>query len=68
MVNVEVELSAQMTDVHTGATVWANSASDVESVAQRSVLAVASETNHSMDRTIEELLSSVPTRAPQQSR
>ena len=67
-VRVEVALSAQMTDIHTGTTVWANSASDVESVAHRNVPAVVSEMSHAMDRTIEKLLSSVPGSAPQPSR
>jgi ABC-type uncharacterized transport system auxiliary subunit len=66
-VRVEVALSAQMTDIHTGTTVWANSASDVESVAHRNVPAVVSEMSHAMDRTIEKLLSSVPSSAPQPS-
>jgi ABC-type uncharacterized transport system auxiliary subunit len=59
-VKVEVALSAQMTDLRTGTTVWANSVSDVESVAQRNVPAVVSEMSHTMDRTIEKLLSSFP--------
>jgi ABC-type uncharacterized transport system auxiliary subunit len=67
-VKVEVALSAQMTDVHTGATVWANSVSDVENVAQRNVPGVVSEMSHTMDRTIEKLLSSIPSPAPQPSR
>src|SRR5258708_2024489 len=67
-VKVEVALSAQMTDVHTGATVWANSVSDVENVAQRNVPGVVSEMSHTMDRTIKKLLSSIPSPAPQPSR
>src|SRR5260370_31906123 len=39
-VKVEVALSAQRTDVHTGATGWANSVSEVENVAQRNVTGV----------------------------
>jgi ABC-type uncharacterized transport system auxiliary subunit len=62
-VKVEVALSAQMTDVRTGTTVWANSASDIGSVAQRNVPAVVSEMSHTMDRTIEKLLSSIPSPA-----
>src|SRR5260370_6048640 len=67
-VKVEVALSAQMTDVHTGATGWANSVSEVENVAQRNVTGVVSEMSHTMDRTIEKLLSSIPSPAPQPSR
>jgi ABC-type uncharacterized transport system auxiliary subunit len=59
-VRVEVALSAQMTDIHTGLTAWANSASDIENVAQRNVPAVVSEMSHAMDRAIEKLLSSIP--------
>jgi ABC-type uncharacterized transport system auxiliary subunit len=67
-VKVEVALSAQMTDIRTGTTAWASSASDVENVAQRNVPAVVSEMSHAMDRTIEKLLSSIPRPAPQPSR
>ena len=63
-VKVEVALSAQMTDIHTGTTVWANSASDIENVAQRNVPAIVSEMSYTMDRTIEKLLSSIPSPAP----
>jgi len=59
-VRVEVALSAQMTDIHTGLTAWANSVSDIENVAQRNVPAVVSEMSHAMDRAIEKLLSSIP--------
>jgi ABC-type uncharacterized transport system auxiliary subunit len=59
-VRVEVALSAQMTDIHSGLTAWANSASDIENVAQRNVPAVVSEMSHAMDRAIEKLLSSIP--------
>ena len=62
-VRVEVALSAQMTDIRTGTTVWANSASDTENVAQRNVPAVVSEMSHAMDRAIEKLLSSIPSPA-----
>jgi ABC-type uncharacterized transport system auxiliary subunit len=67
-VKVEVALSAQMTDIRTGTTVWANSASDIENVAQRNMPAVVSEMSHAMDRAIEKLLSSIPSPAPQPSR
>jgi ABC-type uncharacterized transport system auxiliary subunit len=67
-VKVEVALSAQMTDIRTGTTVWASSASDIENVAERNVPAVVSAMSHTMDRTIEKLLSSIPSPAPQPSR
>jgi ABC-type uncharacterized transport system auxiliary subunit len=66
-VKVEVALSAQMTDIHTGTTVWANSASDMENVAQRNVPAIVNEMSYTMDRTIEKLLSSIPSPAPPQA-
>src|SRR5258708_8211168 len=66
-VKVEVALSAQMPDIRTATTVWANSASDIENVAQRNVPAIVSEMSYTMDRTIEKLLSSIPSPAPQQA-
>ncbi len=59
-INVEVALSAQMTDVHTGATVWFNNSSETASVSQHNMLAIVGEMNHSMDVAIEKLLSSAP--------
>jgi ABC-type uncharacterized transport system auxiliary subunit len=67
-VKVEVALSAQMTDIRTGITVWANGASDIESVGERNVPAVVSEMSHAMDLAIEKLLSSIPRPVPQPSR
>ena len=67
-VKVEVALSAQMTDIRRGTTVWANSVSDMENVAERSVPAVVSEMSHAMDRAIEKLLSSIPAQAPHSTR
>jgi ABC-type uncharacterized transport system auxiliary subunit len=67
-VKVEVALSAQMTNIRTGTTVWANSASDIENVAQRNVPSVVSEMSHTMDRTIEKLLSTISSPAAQPSR
>jgi len=67
-VKVEVALSAQMTDIRRGTTVWANSVSDIENVAERSVPAVVSEMSHAMDRAIEKLLSSIPAQAPHSTR
>ena len=55
-VSVEVELSAQVTDLHSGKTVWTNSASEVAKVAGRNVPAIVTEMSSLTDRTIEKLL------------
>jgi len=64
-VRVEVALSAQMIEVRTGKTIWVNFASDSGRVDQRTVPAVVAEMNHTMDRAIQKLLSSlsIPTAA-----
>lgn len=67
-VKVEVELSARMTNLRTGAIVWTSSASDTENVAQRNVPAVVSEMSFTMDHAIEKLLSSMPALQLQSSR
>src|SRR6266852_5205406 len=67
-VKVEVALSAQMTDLRTGTTVWANNACETSSVSQRNVPAVVGEMSHTMDRAIEKLLSSIPGPERQPSR
>lgn len=59
-VKVEVALSAQMIDLRTGTTIWANSASDSTKVVQRNVPAVVNRMSQTMDRAIEKLLSSIP--------
>jgi ABC-type uncharacterized transport system auxiliary subunit len=59
-VKVEVAISAQMTRLATGETVWNNTVSDVGTVAQRNVTAVVSEMSHTMDRAIEKLLTPFP--------
>ena len=59
-VKVEVAISAQMTRLATGETVWSNTVTDVGTVAQRNVPAVVSEMSHTMDRAIEKLLTPVP--------
>jgi len=59
-VKVEVAISAQMTKLATGETVWSNDASEVGTVAQRDVPAVVSEMNRTMGRTIEKLLTPIP--------
>jgi ABC-type uncharacterized transport system auxiliary subunit len=57
---VEVAISAQMTNLATGATVWTNAASEVGDVNKRDVPAVVSEMNRTMERAIKKLLSPMP--------
>jgi ABC-type uncharacterized transport system auxiliary subunit len=59
-VKVEVAISAQMTNLATGATVWTNEVSEVGTVGQRDVPAVVSEMNATMGRAIENLLTPAP--------
>ena len=59
-VKVEVAISAQMTNLATGATVWSNAVSEVGTVNKRDVPAVVSEMNRTMDRAIEKLLTPAP--------
>ena len=59
-VKVEVAISAQMTNLATGATVWNNAVSEVGDVNERDVPAVVSEMNRTMERAIEKLLSPMP--------
>lgn len=59
-VKVAIALSAVMTDLHTGATVWANSVSEVGNVDQRNVPAVVSEMNQTMARALDTLVSTSP--------
>jgi len=59
-VKVEVAISAQMTNLATGATVWTNAVSEVGDVDKGDVPAVVSEMNHTMERAIEKLLSPMP--------
>lgn len=62
-VKVEVAVSAQLVELRTGKTVWANSAADSSRVDHHSISAVVAEMSTTMDRTIQKLLSSlsVPT-------
>jgi ABC-type uncharacterized transport system auxiliary subunit len=55
-VRVEVTLSAQVTEFHTGKTVWINSASDGAKVGRRNIPAIVAEMSSATDRTIEKLL------------
>jgi ABC-type uncharacterized transport system auxiliary subunit len=59
-VKVEVAISAQLTDLATGATVWNNAVSEAGDVNKRDVPAVVSEMNRTMERAIEKLLSPMP--------
>jgi ABC-type uncharacterized transport system auxiliary subunit len=63
-VKVEVAISAQITRVATGATVWSNAVSEVGTVSQRSVPGVVSEMNRRMDVAINKLLATVPAPLP----
>jgi len=63
-VKVEVVISAQITRVATGATVWINAVSEVGTVSRRSVPGVISEMNRRMDVAINKLLATVPAPLP----
>jgi ABC-type uncharacterized transport system auxiliary subunit len=56
---VEVALSAQVTDLHSGNTVWANSAAKKAKVEERNVSSVVAQMSKMTDRSIEELLKSL---------
>ena len=58
-VKVEVALSAQVTDLHNGKTVWSNSAASTARVEERKVSGVVTQMSSTTDRTIEELLKSL---------
>jgi ABC-type uncharacterized transport system auxiliary subunit len=60
-VKTEVAISAQMTNLATGATVWTNEVSEVGTVGKRDVPAVVAEMNATMGRAIEKLLTPAPT-------
>ena len=60
-IKVEVAISAQMTNLATGATVWTNAVSEVGEVSNRDVPAVVSVMSRTMERAIEKLLSPMPT-------
>ena len=59
-VKVEVAISAQMTNLATGATVWTNAVSEVGDVNRHDIPAVVSEMNRTMERAINKLLSPMP--------
>jgi ABC-type uncharacterized transport system auxiliary subunit len=55
-VKVEVAISAEMTSIATGATVWSNAVSEMGDVDKHDVPAVVSEMNRTMQRAIEKLV------------
>jgi ABC-type uncharacterized transport system auxiliary subunit len=59
-VKVEVAMSAQITRVATGATVWSNVVSEVGTVSQRNVAGVVSQMNQTIELAIDKLLSTAP--------
>ena len=59
-VKVEVAISAQMTSLATGATVWRNEVSEIGTVGKRDVPGVVAEMNAAMGRAIEKLLTPAP--------
>jgi ABC-type uncharacterized transport system auxiliary subunit len=58
-VQVEVAVSAQVTDQHSGNTVWANSTADKAKVEERKMSSIVAQMNNVTDRSIEELLKSL---------
>jgi ABC-type uncharacterized transport system auxiliary subunit len=63
-VKVEVAISAQMTSLATGSTVWMNQAFETGAVTKRDVPSVVAEMNSTMGRAIEKLLTPAPTGTP----
>jgi ABC-type uncharacterized transport system auxiliary subunit len=59
-VRVKVALSAQMTELRSSQTVWANGASETANVSERTIPAVVAEMSHAMDRAIQKLLATLP--------
>ena len=59
-VKVEVAMSAQITRVKNGATVWSNAVSEHGTVSNRNVPGVVLEMNRTMETAINKLLASVP--------
>ena len=59
-VKVEVAISAQMTNLTTGTTVWTHTVDEVGTVSQRDVPVVVCEMNRTMGRAIEKLLTPAP--------
>ena len=59
-VKVEVAITAQMTNLTTGAEVWTNTVDEVGTVGQRDVPAVVSEMNRTLELAMEKLLTPPP--------
>lgn len=59
-VRVEVELSAQITRVSNGTTVWTNNVFEVGKVTHRNVPGVVAQMNRTMELAINKLLSTIP--------
>ena len=59
-VKVEVEISAQMTNVGSGETVWTNQVTEIGAVDGHNVPAVVAAMNETMDRAIDKLLTPLP--------
>jgi ABC-type uncharacterized transport system auxiliary subunit len=59
-VKVEVAISAHMTNIATGATVWTNAVSEVGDANNKGVPALVAEMNRTMDRAISKLLTPIP--------
>src|SRR5215467_3988948 len=59
-VRVEVALSAQITKVSNGATVWSNNVFEAGKVSQRNMPGVVSQMNRTMELAINKLLSTIP--------
>jgi uncharacterized lipoprotein YmbA len=58
-VQVEVALSAQVTELHNGNTIWANSAAEKGKVEGRKVSSIVAQMSNLTDRSIEQLLRSL---------
>src|SRR5580704_179249 len=67
-VKVEVAVSAQMTKIETGKTVWSKAVSEIGVVNQHDVPTVVSEMSRTMERAIEKLLTPTPGTLPPVSR
>lgn len=59
-VTVEVAMSAQITRLKTGDTIWSNTVSEVEPVSKRSVTGVVSQMNATVEVAINKLLATIP--------
>lgn len=58
---VAIALSARMTNLRTGTTIWTNSVSEVGDVANRNVPSIVAGMNQTMTRALDSLLSTCPT-------